>query len=353
VNFQHTVEAPLTQEVNGTPYQFVSWSDGGAAQHGITVPATNQTYTANYQVVSTLTPTATATSGFPATGVLDDFTRANGALGANWSGGTGGFAIATNRMDVGTGGDIYWSPTSFGTNQEVYVTLSTVDPTATEIDLNLKAQSKTSWTGGLIEAWYDPANGRVQIWTYSSAQGWVQRGGDISVSFANGDRFGARVAANGQVSVYKNSTLLGTRDTSAWTYTANGGYIGLGLVDAGSAFLDDFGGGNVSAVPTATATPLFTNTPTRTPTFTPTFTATNTPTNTPVPPTATNTATFTPSPTNTATATLGVCGILYVSPAGNDASTGCSWAAAKRTLQCLAIAVSGDQIWVAANLLSR
>jgi hypothetical protein len=31
-----------------------------------------------------------------------------------------------------------------------------------------------------------------QVWTYTSSQGWVQRGADISVTFANGDVFGYR-----------------------------------------------------------------------------------------------------------------------------------------------------------------
>jgi hypothetical protein len=226
------------------------------------VPTNTPTATPNWTATSTFTntptptatatatqtPTATATStsapgGFPSTGILDDFTRANGVLGANWSGTTGGFSIATNRVDVGTGGDMYWSPASFGTSQEVYVTLSTVDPAAGEIDLLLKSQSKTSWGSGVIEVWYDPVNARVQVWTFSGAQGWVQRGADIPITFANGDRFGARATSSGQVEVYKNGTLIGTCDVSAWTYNANGGYIGLWFLNAGNAFFDDFGGG--------------------------------------------------------------------------------------------------------------
>jgi hypothetical protein len=50
------------------------------------------------------------------------------------------------------------------------------------------------------------------VWTYTSSQGWVQRGADIAVTFANGDIFGARATASGQVSVYENGNLLGTRD---------------------------------------------------------------------------------------------------------------------------------------------
>ena len=36
----------------GTTYEFVSWSDGGAATHNISTPASNTTYTATYRVAT-------------------------------------------------------------------------------------------------------------------------------------------------------------------------------------------------------------------------------------------------------------------------------------------------------------
>jgi glucose/arabinose dehydrogenase len=50
VNGSVQVIAP-DQRYHGKNYVFVSWSDGGARQHGITVPATNATYTATYRRV--------------------------------------------------------------------------------------------------------------------------------------------------------------------------------------------------------------------------------------------------------------------------------------------------------------
>lgn len=44
-----TLAAPLTQERNGVSYEFVSWSDGGAATHTIQTPVPNTTYTATYR----------------------------------------------------------------------------------------------------------------------------------------------------------------------------------------------------------------------------------------------------------------------------------------------------------------
>jgi glucose/arabinose dehydrogenase/PKD repeat protein len=49
VNFQHTIGAP-NQNLGQTAYTFASWSDGGAAQHTITVPSAAQSYSANFSV---------------------------------------------------------------------------------------------------------------------------------------------------------------------------------------------------------------------------------------------------------------------------------------------------------------
>jgi hypothetical protein len=55
----NTISAPSFQSKEGTGYEFVSWSDGGAATHDI-VAQEASTYTATYQAVAlTATPTAT------------------------------------------------------------------------------------------------------------------------------------------------------------------------------------------------------------------------------------------------------------------------------------------------------
>lgn len=185
-------------------------------------------------------------AGFPTTSILDDFNRANGGIGSNWSGSTSGYSISSNKLSVGSGGNIYWGNTLFGSEQEVYVTFTQVGTSAVEQDLLLKSQSSTSWTGGVIEVLYDAPAEKVQVWTYHTSQNWVQHGADIPVTFANGDQFGARARADGIVEVYKNGVLLATRDVSSWTYAAEGGYIGLWFIDATEAVLDDFGGGTVS-----------------------------------------------------------------------------------------------------------
>jgi len=307
IGFNHTINAP-----NQASYIFASWSDGGTQNHVITVPNQNTTYLASFNLptpTSTLPPTATRTptnmpvpptatntlppGSFPSTGITDNFNRANGALGSGWSGNTTGYSILSNQLDVGTTEDVYWNTSSFGADQEAFVTLATIDPNATEIGLILKAQSSTGLGAGLIEVLYQPSGNYVQVWTYrNTSEGWRQRGTNIPVTFAAGNQFGARAKANGLVDVYKNGTLLATRDVTAWSYSASGGYIGLFNIGAPNTLLDNFGGGTVTSIATATASA------TNTPTFTPSSTATNTP----VPPT--NTSTNTPIPTHTPTSAI-------------------------------------------------
>lgn len=319
VGFSHTIDAP-----DQASYAFVSWSDGEAQSHEITAPSQNSSYQAVFtSPTATHTPSPTITptpgTGFPTTGILDSFNRGNGPIGSNWSGQTSGYGIVSSQLDVGTSEDIYWNGTTFGADQEAYMTLTTIDPNGSEIGLILKSQSNSSIIGMIVVV-YNPVPKSVQVWTYTTAQGWQARGNVIPVTFVNGDQFGARAIANGNVEVYRNGTLLATSSVTGWPSYAGGGYIGIFPLAASNTVLDNFGGGTRVTIPTATNTPIpptatFTHTltPTHTPSFTPTatpnltWTATETlqptPTHTPTL-TPTNTATFTPSPTRTNTATF-------------------------------------------------
>jgi PKD repeat protein/lysophospholipase L1-like esterase/Mg-chelatase subunit ChlD len=188
-------------------------------------------------------------NSFPSTPVLDNFNRANGGIGSNWSGNKPKYNINSNQLKVisnDSNSDIYWNAASFGADQEAYVTFAGVSATATEQNLLLKSQSTTTWGDGVLEVLYDAPNQRVQVWTWEWPAGWVQHGADIPVTFSNGDQFGARAYADGTVEVYKNGTILATHDITSWSYYDQGGYIGLWFIDAQDAVLDDFGGGTIS-----------------------------------------------------------------------------------------------------------
>jgi len=70
VGMQRTLGiASTTQTLNGSPYAFTSWSDGGAATHTIATPVTNTTYTATFDptpctyTLSSQSRTVTAAGG--------------------------------------------------------------------------------------------------------------------------------------------------------------------------------------------------------------------------------------------------------------------------------------------------
>jgi glucose/arabinose dehydrogenase len=52
VGIVRNLGAVSPQASGGSSYEFVSWSDGGAATHNISTPSTNRTYTATYRVTS-------------------------------------------------------------------------------------------------------------------------------------------------------------------------------------------------------------------------------------------------------------------------------------------------------------
>jgi PKD repeat protein len=69
VNSNHSISAPATQSLGGTTYTFSSWSDGGAATHNFTAPASAATYTATYTSSGGgNNPPAAVASGSPTSG---------------------------------------------------------------------------------------------------------------------------------------------------------------------------------------------------------------------------------------------------------------------------------------------
>ncbi|MBK9926601.1 MAG: bifunctional metallophosphatase/5'-nucleotidase [Anaerolineales bacterium] len=180
-------------------------------------------------------------------GVLDDFNRADGALGANWSGNQSKYRIVGGQLSVrssASNSDMYWK-TKLEADQEVFVTLKDINENSPEQILLLKSQNNRIWGKGVIEALYNAKNHVVQVWTWEWPQGWVKYGDDIPVTFVDGDVFRARAYGNGIVEVYRNSDLLGSRDITSWSYYDKGGYVGLWFIGAQGTILDDFGGGTI------------------------------------------------------------------------------------------------------------
>jgi hypothetical protein len=194
----------------------------------------------------------TVLPAFPTTAVLDTFDRANGSVGTNWDGltGTSFYKIATNKLDVQLGGPLVWKATSFGTSQEAFVTLSTLDSKSPSQGVLLKVQTGSIPNAGAISVVYDAKAKAVRV----SALRLGQNGAwtlypNQAATFANGDVLGARAKADGTVQIYKNGTLLTTvtlNTADQQFFNAKGGKIGIWTAAAPNALLDDFGGGTVT-----------------------------------------------------------------------------------------------------------
>ena len=124
------ITADASQTLSGTTYAFTGWSDGGAAAHQITAPATATTYRATY----------TAQAGGPA-GLVGawGFDEASGpsAADASGRGNAGTIAGATRTASGRFGGALTFD----GVNDLVTV------PDAASLDLT---------TGMTLEAWVNP-----------------------------------------------------------------------------------------------------------------------------------------------------------------------------------------------------
>ena len=127
IGFVHTVEA-RNQGSGGTAYVFDSWSDGGAQAHDVTVPSSNQGYTATYRVGAPSTPSfvqvGSATPQSPQSAVNATYAKAQvagdlDAVVVGWNEATGNVTSVTDSA-----GNAYQAaaPTTRGTNlsQAVY-----------------------------------------------------------------------------------------------------------------------------------------------------------------------------------------------------------------------------------------
>jgi glucose/arabinose dehydrogenase len=114
VGIIRSLGAPATQTVGGTTYAFVSWSDGGAATHNVSTPASSTTYTATYRATGTgagsgLAATYYNNTGFTGTTV----TRVDPTVDFTWGTAAPAAGIAADTYSVRWMGQV--EPPSTGT----------------------------------------------------------------------------------------------------------------------------------------------------------------------------------------------------------------------------------------------
>jgi glucose/arabinose dehydrogenase len=184
-------------------------------------------------------------SAFPTTGVLDNFNRANGALGGNWGDSNVSIVISANAIkQSGTGwGDAVWTGSTFAADQEAFVKLSTISAATNELDLMLKVQGG-SWTNGIIEVRFSPPSKQIVVSTYDVYGNWRTWLTLDNQNLVAGTILGARAYSTGILDLFLNGIYLASANVSAWPYNALGGSIGIEMGAASASAMDDFGGGS-------------------------------------------------------------------------------------------------------------
>src|ERR1700744_551069 len=205
--------------------------------------------------------------------VSDNFDRANGALGSNWTTtpGTAAPQISGNTLHAGTASSLnsaYWSASTFGNDQFAQGTL----PGSSGGNYGPGLAVRLSGAKGYF-LWYGNSTNTVSLWRMDSASSWTQlkASGTLTVTPAT-DVWKIQVVES-TISGYQNGTLVvQTTDTSitagspgVWLYyannqidnwsggtatTASGSYtVGgtvTGLVSGSTAVLEDNGGNDLS-----------------------------------------------------------------------------------------------------------
>ena len=249
--FEFTLPSPIKAGDN-----FTIWHDPGTGWVQIAT-RTDSTYASGYVgMVSHNTSMAfddfgivSPMVGFPGFGILDEFNRADGALGSNWSVEEGTVAIATNKVTASTTESAaLWFQTF--TNCEAYMTLSTtaVDETVT---LFLRATTDqgyaVTFTSGAVEQ---------TINIYARHDGWTDTTlvGTDTIAIANaGDKIGARVSdttSGSTITVFYDSGNGWQEIFSEIDTNYASGKVGFGINENAAGVpvttLDDFGGGGVA-----------------------------------------------------------------------------------------------------------
>ena len=197
----------------------------------------------------------------PESNVLDDFNRADGELGPNWTGFSDGlhYLVSGETGQTWFGGPIYWSAgEAFGASQEAFATLTAV--TAAEgLDngLLLKVQSDPvpanmshdpDWIKGCILVSYNAADQNVYVATWRPGLEAWNIYESQPLALADGDAFGARVRPNGEIQVLHGELMVATFTLDAADqafFNTRSGRIGIWFEQALTARFDDFGGGTL------------------------------------------------------------------------------------------------------------
>jgi hypothetical protein len=183
---------------------------------------------------------------FPSTPLLDDFNRANGALGASWASPAFGdnqtLAITGNQVSCGSGAGGGCYLTQFVADQECWVTIPTLPTAGNWVILDVRCNTYGGFTSNYQMQWIASTGAaliRLQNPNATTLTSWTQ-------VLSAGDSIGLQVIGTTLTAWYKAAAAgvfsqLASTSNSVLNYA---GYIGMEIEDT-TARLDNFGGGGV------------------------------------------------------------------------------------------------------------
>jgi len=193
---------------------------------------------------------------FPTNGVLDTFDRTAEnplSFGGAWSGpiwnGDPQLSTTGTELQQGplSGGDNYWNST-FGADQEAYVTVSGLPGEGKALAVYLRVQSPGTGSETFIAIVFNRLAGTDTISVMIGTAETLKL--TVNQDMATGDSFGATVVGTTVTVYYKASAgswgSVGSVDIGA--SPSGAGYIGIGYGSGAAGILtDNFGGGTLSA----------------------------------------------------------------------------------------------------------
>ena len=208
-----------------------------------------------------------------ATTASDDFNRADGGLGSNWTAVSGGGLAISSQVAVGTsssGGDTgdIWAGSSFGSDQFSQITLTSAQPSGGQWiaavvraqnsglsayaglyfwnygnpELMLFKRTSGNWTqlGGVYSSGALPAGTQLQVQAAGSTISFIENGVQrLSVTDTSLTGGAPGIMASGPAAA---DNWSGGSATGSATYTVGGSVSGL----SGTVVLQDNGGDNLS-----------------------------------------------------------------------------------------------------------
>lgn len=175
---------------------------------------------------------------FPTTALLDDFNRADGGLGGNWtvpvdSGDSTPTIVSNVWSGIGNFCSSYWSAASFAADQEVYIDVNSANTHRLYLRI-----SGGSWYRLEIDYSFNPDQSQIRYWNGSTYTTVATSVADITSAQAFGfEAIGTTLTGYKKVGGVWSSIVSGTDSN-----LTGSGNIGIG---AYSSTLDNFSGGAV------------------------------------------------------------------------------------------------------------